>query len=109
VPALLAAADIVVLTSRFEGLPLAVLRAMAAGLPVVATAVNGTPEAVRAGETGFLVAPGDAAATAEAITRLGRDPALRRRLGRAARARSSQFAQARFHHEVLSLYGRGAA
>src|SRR6185503_7181239 len=74
VAALLAAADVMVLTSRFEGLPLAVLRAMAAGLPVVATAVNGTPEAVRHGETGFLVAPGDAAAAADAIIRLGRDP-----------------------------------
>lgn len=109
VAALLAAADVMVLTSRFEGLPLAVLRAMAAGLPVVATAVNGTPEAVRHGETGFLVAPGDAAAAADAIIRLGRDPALRRRLGRAGREVSAGFAQARFRHEVLSLYGRGAA
>jgi len=41
--------------------------------------------------------------------RLGRDPALRRRLGRAARELSAGFAQARFRHEVLSLYGRGAA
>lgn len=109
VPELLAAADVMVLTSRFEGLPLAVLRAMAAGLPVVATAVNGTPEAVHHGETGFLVPPGDAEGTAAAIVRLGRDPALRRRLGRAAREGSAGFAQARFRHEVLSLYGRGAA
>jgi glycosyltransferase involved in cell wall biosynthesis len=109
VPALLAAADVMVLTSRFEGLPLAVLRAMAAGLPVVATAVNGTPEAVRHGETGFLVAPEDPEGTAAAIVRLGRDPSLRRRLGRAAREVSAGFAQARFRHEVLSLYGRGAA
>lgn len=109
VPDLLAAADLLVLTSRFEGLPLAVLRAMAAGLPVVATAVNGTPEAVRDGSTGFLVPPGDAEATAAAIVRLGRDPGLRRRMGRAGRAASAEFRQARFRQEVLALYERGAA
>jgi glycosyltransferase involved in cell wall biosynthesis len=110
VPDLLAAADVLVLTSRFEGLPLAVLRAMTAGLPVVATAVNGTPEAVRHEETGLLVTPGDDAATASAIVRLGRDPALRRRLGRAAREASAGFARVRFCQEVFALYtARGAA
>jgi glycosyltransferase involved in cell wall biosynthesis len=109
VPDLLAAADLLVLTSRFEGLPLAVLRGMAAGLPVVATEVNGTPEAVRHGITGFLVPPGDAGATAEAIVRLGRDPRLRRRMGHAGRVASAEFRQARFRQEVLSLYAAEGA
>ena len=57
VPELLAAADAMVLSSRFEGLPMAVLRAMAAGLPVIASAVDGTVEAVEPGRTGLLVDP----------------------------------------------------
>jgi len=74
-----------VLTSRHEGLPRAAVEAVAAGVPVVATAVDGTPEVVRDGENGFLVAPGDVDGVAAAITRLLLDPALRRRLGSAPR------------------------
>jgi glycosyltransferase involved in cell wall biosynthesis len=75
----------------------------------VATEVNGTPEAVRHGITGFLVPPGDAGATAEAIVRLGRDPRLRRRMGHAGRVASAEFRQARFRQEVLSLYAAEGA
>jgi len=67
------------LLSRFEGLPHAVLEAMAAGLPVVATAAGGIPELVRDGETGLLVDP-EASAVARAIARLRDDEPLRRRL-----------------------------
>lgn len=101
---LLAAADVLVLTSRFEGLPMAVLRGMAAGLPVIATAVDGTPEAVRDGHEGILVPVGDVDAVAEACLTLGRDPGLRARMGRSARSRSVCFGEKRAIHEVLAIY-----
>jgi glycosyltransferase involved in cell wall biosynthesis len=68
VPALLAASDLFALPSMYEGLPLAVLEAMAAGVPVIATAAGGTGEVVRDGETGTLVPPADPSALAAAIT-----------------------------------------
>ncbi len=104
VPELLAAADVLALTSRFEGLPMAVLRAMAAGLPVVATAVDGTREAVEHGRTGTLVAPGDVAGLAAGVARLCRSPALRRRMGTAGRIRSRRYSARRVAREVLELY-----
>ncbi len=108
VPDLLAAADVLVLSSLFEGLPMAVLRAMAAGLPVVATAVDGTPEAVEHGRTGLLVEPRDWRGLSDALIRLGSDPGLRRRLGGAARERSRQFTGRRAAEETLRLYGTHA-
>lgn len=87
VPEVLAAMDLFALTSKFEGLPRAVLQAMAAGVPVVATAVGGTPEVVRDGVTGRLVPPGAPDAAAAAIVDLAADPALRRSCVEAARAR----------------------
>jgi glycosyltransferase involved in cell wall biosynthesis len=102
---LLAAADLFVLSSRSEGLPLSILEAMAAGLPVVASSVGGVPELVVEGETGLLVPPGDPHALAAAIERLLDDSALRRRLGAAGRTRVSEhfdLASARRAH--LDLY-----
>lgn len=81
----LKALDAFVLPSLWEGLPLAVLEAMVVGLPVVATAVNGTPEAVHDRRTGLLVAPGDAQGLANAMARVAGDPDLRARLGAAGR------------------------
>ena len=102
---LLAAADVFVLASDSEGLPMSVLEAMAAGLPVVASAVGGVPELVREGETGMLVPPRDSAALAGAIRRLVEDPALRDRLGAAGRQRvEREFSLARFQREHLELY-----
>lgn len=75
------------LTSMSEGSPNAVLEAMAAGLPVVATAVGGVEELVVEGETGFIVAPGDVDALAAQLDRLATDPQLRARLGRTGRER----------------------
>ena len=74
VPAILARADAACLPSLAEGLPNAVMEAMAAGLPVVATAVGGTPELVIPGETGLLVPPGSAAELAEALLEVLADP-----------------------------------
>ena len=88
VPQLLAAADVFVLPSTSEGLPVSVLEAMAAGLPVVASRVGGVPEQVSDGKTGLLVEPGDPNELAAALHRLTVDPSLRRRLGSAGRARA---------------------
>jgi glycosyltransferase involved in cell wall biosynthesis len=78
--------DVFVLPTLAEGTPNSVIEAMAAGLPVIASAVGGLPEIITP-EIGILVPPGDACALAEAMLRLARDAELRRRMGRAARAR----------------------
>jgi len=82
---LLAASDLFVLPSLWEGLPNALLEAMAAELPVVATHVGGIPEVVIDGETGLLVAPRDSDGLARAIERVIGDGALRARLAKNAR------------------------
>jgi glycosyltransferase involved in cell wall biosynthesis len=93
----LALADFTVLPSWFEGMPLAPIESLAAGRPVVATAVDGTPEVVLDGRTGFTVPPGDPDRLAEAIACLLRDGELRRRLGRAGR----QLVERRFNDEHM--------
>lgn len=80
-------ADVFVFPSRDEGMPNAVLEAMASGLPVVATRISGNEELVVDGETGFLAQPDAPAALAGALSRLIADPALGRRLGAAGRER----------------------
>ncbi|MGI8526920.1 MAG: glycosyltransferase [Pseudolabrys sp.] len=87
VPNLLAAGDIGILCSHQEGFSNAVLEGMAAGLPMVVTAVGGNPEAVLDGENGYVVPPRNPARLGEAILRLADDPGLRARLGAAARSR----------------------
>ena len=88
VPALLPGFDIFCLTSDFEGTPNAVLEAMAAGLPVIATRVGGIPHIVRDGETGFLIEPGDVMGLADALRELLREPQRARRMGAAGRQRA---------------------
>jgi glycosyltransferase involved in cell wall biosynthesis len=83
---LLAAIDLFVMPSLWEGLPLSMVLAMGAGLPVVATRVAGIPEVVRHGETGLLVPPADVPALGSALARLASDPTLRRTMGTAAAA-----------------------
>jgi glycosyltransferase involved in cell wall biosynthesis len=84
VPAVLGAAAVAVMPSLNEALSNVLLESMAAGAPVVATCVGGTPEALRDGETGLLVPPGDTGAIATGVARLLDDPELACRLGRAA-------------------------
>jgi glycosyltransferase involved in cell wall biosynthesis len=90
IPQLLASCDVFVLPSLYEGLPLCVLEAMAAGKPVVATAVGGTDEVVIDGETGLLVPPGNPVALATAIRSLLSDRKLAARLAQAGRARVTE-------------------
>lgn len=92
--------DISVLPSRTEGFPNAVVEAMAAGRPVVATAVGGTPEAVVPGRTGFLVPSGDPASLHDALVQLLESPELRRELGSAGRER------ARVEYQVDAVLAR---
>jgi glycosyltransferase involved in cell wall biosynthesis len=105
VPALLAAADAAVLPSLQEGLGVAALEALAAGRPVVASAVGGLPEAV--GSDGILVPAGDAAALAAALRALAADRERARALGAAGRARvREQFSIAAMARRTLALYTR---
>jgi glycosyltransferase involved in cell wall biosynthesis len=98
-------ADLLLLPSYSEGLPIALLEAMAAGLPVVACPVNGVPEAMAEPENGIFVAPGDAAALARAIVELARDPARRERIGRANRARAElEFDRTHFADRLGEVY-----
>lgn len=109
--AIYAQADIFAMTSMphkhsVEGFGLVYLEAGAHGLPIVAHAIGGVPEAVVHDETGLLVAPGETTALTQAFARLLGDPALRRRLGETGRAR----ALARtWHDSALSLFGQPPA
>lgn len=85
IPVRLQEADIFVLPSLQEGLPLSLLEAMASGLPVVASVVGGIPSVVRDGENGLLVAPGDVTGLRDALVRLLENPGICRRMGSAAR------------------------
>jgi len=83
---LLPCLDLVVHPATMEGLGVALLQAASAGVPILASAAGGIPEAVRDGLNGVLVPPGDARSLGDALGRLLADPALRRRLGDAGRA-----------------------
>lgn len=101
----LAALDVFVLPSLWEGLPLAVLEAMAASLPVVATAVGGTPEAVVDGVTGWVVDPGDAEGLAAALTAAASDADERRRRAAAGLKRVQElFGVERMVDETEAVY-----
>ena len=104
-PRVYGAMDVVALTSRNEGTPVAIIEAMAAARPVVATSVGGVPDVVRQGESGLLVAPEDSVAFAAALARLAEDPLLRRHMGQQGREQvSRRFGSARLVSEVAALY-----
>lgn len=97
VPQLLSAFDVYVLPSLWEGLPLALLEAMALGRPIVCTSVGGNPEIVRDGENGLVVPPADPGALAAALSRVGNDEALR------AAMRSRNTERFRDHFSLASM------
>ena len=104
---LLDAADVFVLPSKHEGMPLVLLEAMDAGLPVVATRVIGSAEVVVEGETGLLVRPKDPAALEHALAQLLADPVLRARFGEAGRQRfAACFTAGRMARETAEVYAR---
>ena len=104
-PALLAGVDIVVQAPSREGLGAAILESMSAGRSVLATAVGGITDLITTEQDGILVPPGDAAALAVGLERLVHDPALRRRLGQAARRRvQAEFSVRQMTDAYLALY-----
>jgi glycosyltransferase involved in cell wall biosynthesis len=109
VPKLVHAFDVFALSSKTEGLPLVVPEAMAAELPIIATAVGGLPSVIDEGETGLLV-PVDEAALASALARLAGDRELAKAMGKRAR----EVALARYSHDrmvdaYLELYAQARA
>ncbi|MDY0110139.1 MAG: glycosyltransferase [Candidatus Krumholzibacteria bacterium] len=109
VPRLLGAADLFAMSSAWEGLSVALLEALAAGLPIVATDVGGNREIVEHGVCGFLTRPRDAEDLADKLLRLLRDHELRSRFAAQARARAPQFSLARAIEGHLAVYRTLAA
>lgn len=105
VPQLLAQAGVFVLCSRYEGLPLSIIEAMCAGLPIVATDVGGVGELVQDGVNGFLIPPGNTKVLSERLDRLQTDAPLRVRMGLASRARYlAHFSDQRMAARVARQY-----
>jgi glycosyltransferase involved in cell wall biosynthesis len=102
----LAQADVFVLTSRYEGISIALLEAMQTGLPAVTTRVGGLPEMIVDGVTGLLVEPDDAEGIAAAMLRLAASPELRSQMGQRGRAlQASQFSLRAMVERYLQIYG----
>jgi glycosyltransferase involved in cell wall biosynthesis len=105
VPEIHRAMDVFVLPSLWEGLPIALLEAMASGLPVVATPVGGVPEVVKNGKNGLLVPTKDPVALAEALRKIRQDPLLAEELGREGRETvRERYSHRRVAEEVMEIY-----
>lgn len=105
IPAILERADVFVLPSLFEGLPLSLLEAMAAGKPVVATDVDGSHDVVLDGVTGFLVPPRDSEALIKTIASLLGNEEMRSNFGKAGRERALKlYSSKRMYEDYLALY-----
>jgi len=106
IDALLADADVFVLTSRYEGISIALLEAMRSGLPAIGTSVGGIPETIAEGATGFLIAPDDDEALADAMTRLADSKLLRETMGeRGSDHFRNNFSLATMLSRYQQLYG----
>lgn len=102
---LLSQATLYVLPSYFEGIPMGILEAMAAGLPVVSTTVGGIPETVTDGTEGYLVKPGDVPGLVAAITNLLLDSSLRQKMGAAGMQRvHAEFSTVKVIPQIIDLY-----
>jgi glycosyltransferase involved in cell wall biosynthesis len=110
VPDLLPAFDVFALSSRYEGLPTAVVEAMVCGIPVVATAVNAVGDVVIPGETGLLVPPGRPELLAEAVGFLLDSPDAAARMAATARARlGTRFGEGALRCALVAAYSGGYA
>ena len=96
-------ADIFLMPSDYEGMPMTIIEAMGTGLPVVATAVGGVPDMLKDGESGLLV-PCDARAVKDACKALARDESLRRKLGQAAQKDSLRFSAEEMARRYCAIY-----
>ncbi len=101
---LLVGADVFVLPSDQEGLPVSLMEAASVGLPIVATAVGGVPQAITDGTDGLVIPPRQPAQLADALERLAADGDLRHRLGRGARDRSTMFDVTSATREIEGIY-----
>lgn len=107
IPRCMAAMDVYVQPSFYEGHSLTILEAMAAGLPIVSTSVGGTPEIIRNGSNGFLYRPGDYEQMAAVVLDLYRQPSLSSKIGRAGRKRVAEhFSVGVMVHQYENLYRR---
>jgi glycosyltransferase involved in cell wall biosynthesis len=105
VPEILSASDSFVLPSLWEGLPMALMEAMASGLPVIATDVSGTREVMLSGETGALIPPGDVQALVEAMMSILEDPGSWRAMGAAGRKRvEEQYSVQKQARDYVTLF-----
>ncbi|MEH1767108.1 MAG: glycosyltransferase family 4 protein [Nostoc sp.] len=105
VPNLLAQSQIFILSTHYEGLPISILEAMRAGLPIIATSINGIPEEVVHGKTGLLVPRQDVQALADALDTLIQSPETRQKMGEAGRQKFLQdFTIERMINETKTIY-----
>jgi glycosyltransferase involved in cell wall biosynthesis len=104
VPRMLGGCDAFLLATRYEGLPRVLPQALAAGLPIVSSAVDGTVEAVEDGVTGYLVPPSDLDTLADRMCRLACDPEGAQRMGAAGLARVEEFSSTTMVHRLEALY-----
>jgi glycosyltransferase involved in cell wall biosynthesis len=103
---LLPGLDAIALSSHHEGLPIALVEALATGIPCVATAVGGVPEVVEHGQQGFLVEPGDVRGLAQSLLKLLSDDDLRREMATAAAQRGSELDLPSAIERTQSIYER---
>ena len=100
----MAATDVFVLSSKWEGLPVAIMEALALGLPIIATAVGGIAETFTNERDSLLVASGDSEALSEAILKLCMDDSIRCRLAIASASRAHEFDVVRAQRRIEEIY-----